>query len=158
MRRIKKKPREGLCCVAAPVTLIRRPGEDGDPGRSYTSASRHAVVVSARYRVAGCARILPDACLRLSHLTAFTTTGIALMDWSSGSSLPSHAVVSPARPPLRRNAIPVVCSFYRQKPRRQHLCIVERLLDCVVPLGSHDNTTVDSSRAAFTHFPFRAGA
>ena len=23
----------------------------------------------------------------------------------------------------------VVCSFYRQKPRRQHLCIVERLLD-----------------------------
>ena len=28
-----------------------------------------------------------------------------------------------------RSAIPVVCSFYRQKPRRQHLCIVERLLD-----------------------------
>ena len=31
------------------------------------------------------------------------------MDWSSGSSLPSHAVVSLSRPPLRRNAIPVVC-------------------------------------------------
>ena len=34
-----------LRLVAVPVTLIRRPGEDGDPGRSYTSASRHAVVV-----------------------------------------------------------------------------------------------------------------
>ena len=31
--------------------------------------------------------------------------------------------------PCSVNAIPVVCSFYRQKPRRQHLCIVERLLD-----------------------------
>ena len=29
----------------------------------------------------------------------------------------------------------VVCSFYRQKPRRQHLCIVERLLDCCC--GAH---------------------
>ena len=29
------------------------------------------------------------------------------------------------------SAIPVVCSFYRQKPRRQHLCIVERLLDFI---------------------------
>ena len=56
---------------------------------------------------------------------------IALMDWSSGSSLPSHAVVSLTSPPLRRNAIPVVRSLYRQKPRRQHLCIVERLLDFV---------------------------
>ena len=93
-----------------PVTFIRRPRKDGDLGRSYASASRHAVVVSARYRVAGCARILPDACLRLSHLTAFTTTGIALMDRSSGSSLPSHAVVSLSRPPLRRNAFPIVLS------------------------------------------------
>ena len=29
----------------------------------------------------------------------------------------------------------VVCSFYRQKPRRQHLCIAERLLDCCC--GAH---------------------
>ena len=34
------------------------------------------------------------------------------------------------------NAIPVVRSFYRQKPRRQHLCIVERLLDFVVVAGA----------------------
>ena len=37
------------------------------------------------------------------------------------------------------NAIPVVCSFYRQKPRRQHLCIVERLLDSVVVAGAPAN-------------------
>ena len=29
-----------------PVTFIRRPRKDGDLGRSYTSASRHAVVVA----------------------------------------------------------------------------------------------------------------
>ena len=74
MKRIKKKPREGLCCITVPGTFIRRHPLNGVGCRSLPSASRHAVVVSARYRVAGCARILPDACLRLSHLTAFTTT------------------------------------------------------------------------------------
>ena len=34
------------------------------------------------------------------------------------------------------NAHAVVCSFYRQKPRRQHLCIVERLLDYDVVAGA----------------------
>ena len=39
-------------------------------------------------------------------------------------------------------AIPVVCSLYRQKPRRQHLCIVERLLDFVVVSGSETRFTL----------------
>ena len=37
---------------------------------------------------------------------------------------------APRYKPDRTSTIPVVRSFYRQKPRRQHLCIVERLLDC----------------------------
>jgi len=39
-------PLAALVCCLVPDTLIRRPGKDGDPGRSYASASRHAVVVS----------------------------------------------------------------------------------------------------------------
>ena len=34
--------------------------------------------------------------------------------------------------PSHCSTIPVVCSLYRQKPHRQHLCIVERLLDFVM--------------------------
>ena len=37
---------------------------------------------------------------------------------------------APRYKPDHTSTIPVVRSFYRQKPRRQHLCIVERLLDC----------------------------
>ena len=39
---------------------------------------------------------------------------------------------APRYKPDHTSTIPVVCSLYRQKPRRQHLCIVERLLDFVV--------------------------
>lgn len=42
---------------------------------------------------------------------------------------------APRYKPDHTSTIPVVCSFYRQKPRRQHLCIVERLLDCCC--GAH---------------------
>ena len=52
-----------------------------------------------------------DSRLALAHQPAHSPQlWIALIDRSNGSSLPGHAVVSLSRPPLRRNAVPVVLS------------------------------------------------
>ena len=83
---------------AVPVTLIRRPGEDGDPGRSYTSASRHAVVVAGAP-----ANCLPsqDGCftLRIHHNCG--------LHWRGRT----------ASIPLNSNAIPVVRSACPEQRR-----------------------------------------
>ena len=60
-----------LRLVAVPVTLIRRPGEDGDPGWSYTSASRHAVMTAAS---------LPGFPVRIVPSALGQSQGVASLD------------------------------------------------------------------------------
>ena len=75
----RQKPRRQHLCiverlldfVVSPVTFIRRPREDGDPGRSYTSASRHAVMTAAS---------LPGFPVRIVPSVLGQSQGVASLD------------------------------------------------------------------------------
>ena len=95
------------------VTLIQRHPLNGVRCRSLPSASSHVAVARSKMEWATTADC--SASLRVSHKI---------------------------RQAYHFRAIPVVRSFYRQKPRRQHLCIVERLLDFVVASGSEARFTL----------------
>jgi hypothetical protein len=85
--------------------------------------------------VVGLTRSRKSANHHAEFLLAAPQLLIALTGWSSGSSLPSYAVVSLSRPPLRRSAITVMhSSLYRSTVLRVFLAVCSGCQDRYHPL------------------------
>ena len=115
----KKTLRRGLCRGCGFSTGVPR------PHRARRTWSKPGCCQS------GCLTISHNCGLRCLDSNQAQHPALRLVSYSRRAHyFAEQPAISCARRTIAipASAIPVVCSFYRQKPRRQHLCIVERLL------------------------------